>query len=479
VPLIWFSLGLSIGLLLAVWRHLRLKSKLRRLVKELNATQLSVELSSTSQLMLAIADYQTSYHHLEDQVKAWQLIMQQAPVGYLQVDQDNQLLWANTQACQCLRIQHYQQNAPRLLLELVRSYELDALIDQARDHQTLFQQDWLFYPALELATALEQSPLPLRGYAFPLMAGEVGVFLEDRQELVTLGQQRDRWASDVAHELRTPLTSIRLVAENLQARLEPPMRNWVDRLLNETVRLSVLVQELLDLSYFELQPKHQLTLNTVDLMQLIPSAWSSLEPLARTKALRLDLRGPDRVFLQADGPRLHRVLINLFDNSIKYSSDQQTIHIWVSLTPAADETAPSPQWVQIDLIDEGPGIPDNDLPHVFERFYRADLSRARHGPPRFNPPIAKTGPPAVRGLPSVAPLAAADPPQPVPEEPVALGADGSPMHPGSGSGLGLAIVRQIVEAHQGTVVARNHPQLGGAWLQIHLPASSEPLVGPL
>jgi two-component system phosphate regulon sensor histidine kinase PhoR len=76
----------------------------------------------------------------------------------------------------------------------------------------------------------------------------VGVFLENRQEAALLVQQRDRWTSDVAHELKTPLTSIRLVAETLQPRVDDSQRRWLDRLINETIRLSNLVEDLLNLS---------------------------------------------------------------------------------------------------------------------------------------------------------------------------------------------------------------------------------------
>ena len=85
--------------------------------------------------------------------------------------------------------------------------------------------------------------------------------------------------------------------------------------------------------------------------------------------------------------------------------------------------------MQIDIIDEGAGFSGNDLPRVFERLYRGDASRYR---------------------------------QPTAENVATLGRS-------SGSGLGLAIVQQIVQAHGGTVNAQNHPETGGAWLQIHLP----------
>jgi two-component system phosphate regulon sensor histidine kinase PhoR len=106
----------------------------------------------------------------------------------------------------------------------------------------------------------------------------VGVFLENRQEAALLVQQRDRWTSDVAHELKTPLTSIRLVAETLQSRIDPKLKVWVDRLINETLRLSNLVEDLLNLSRLQGQQSQGLNPKPVDLPQLIQAAWLSLEP---------------------------------------------------------------------------------------------------------------------------------------------------------------------------------------------------------
>ncbi len=332
MALLWFLLGLGSGLAVLVGYHANLTFKLKRAVRDLQPEVLGWSLSSTSQLARAIAAQLQNQRTLEQDLDTWKQIFQICPFGFIQVDEDNQLTGCNPRALALLHINVYQQDEPRLLLELVRSYELDELIDEARRLGKPWKQDWIFNPvSTEQSQLAKQQPQPLRGYAFPLLDGSVGVFLEDRQEATALAQQRDRWISDVAHELKTPLTSIRLVAETLQARLDFPLRTWIDRLLSETLRLSDLVQDLLDLSRLQASPTATLNPQTVNLPELILSAWTSLEPITHQKRLRLDYRGPSTLLMHVDKSRIHQVLLNLLDNSIKYSPQQQAIQVRLSL----------------------------------------------------------------------------------------------------------------------------------------------------
>jgi two-component system phosphate regulon sensor histidine kinase PhoR len=152
-------------------------------------------------------------------------ILQQAPIGYLQVDDENRLIWCNEEANRLLKMNQASIGTvapPRLLIEVARSYELDALIDETRQKQIPCQQEWMLYRiSPDPLHPKEEPTYPLKGLAIPLGLEQVGVFLENRQEAALLVQQRDRWTSDVAHELKTPLTSIRLVAETLQSRIDP------------------------------------------------------------------------------------------------------------------------------------------------------------------------------------------------------------------------------------------------------------------
>ncbi|MCS7031863.1 MAG: ATP-binding protein [Gloeomargarita sp. SKYG116] len=338
---------------------------------------------------------------------AWQEIIEHLPWGCLVVDEDNQLLWCNPAARTLLGLERWRPTKPRLLLELVRSYELDQLIERTRRRQGAQVIEWDFYPS-----ELTQPPIPLRATAHLLTTGQVVVFLENRQSLVELTQARDRWVTDLTHELKTPLTAMQLVAEALYARVDPPLQQWVNRLLGELQRLSRLVHNWLEIAQGR-RPVRNPT--PVNLPVLIQNVWQSLEPLAQQKHLRLDYIGPGELWLLGDELRLYQMFCNLLDNSIKYSPVDSAVRVVV--TPQAQQRR-----VEVEVIDQGPGFPPDDLPHLFERFYQGQIH-----------------------------------PQGYP----------------TGTGLGLAIVRQIVLAHGGEIQAANHPEWGGAWLRIQLPWNAD------
>jgi two-component system phosphate regulon sensor histidine kinase PhoR len=411
----WGLLGLGLGLTVHLWWQRGLRREIAYLLRRMGFPGFVPHQRITigqslqqafdtlrqreAQQAAAIAQLQ-DFHHL----------LQLLPMGYLMVDRNNIVLECNEVTRQLLGIPQWQPRT-RLLMEWVRFYELDRLIEATRvngnqlDRQTptIRSQDWLFYPP-----GGESKPLPLRGWAIPLAEGRVGVFLADRRETVNLAQQRDRWASDVAHELKTPLTSIRLVAETLQPRIDPTLRTWIDRLLGETIRLSTLVQDLLELSRLDLESASALTVSRFDLAAQLQAAWQTLEPLAKQRRQQLLYEGPAEVWLWGDRSRMYRLLLNLLDNAIQYNRPDASIRVQI---------AQSDSQLHLDIFDSGPGFPPDDLGLVFQRFYRANAARSRSE---------------------------------------------------GGTGLGLAIVRQIVDVHGGRIVAANHPETGGAWLHIEL-----------
>ena len=422
-----FFLGLMIGIGFWLWHVTQIHRQLRQLLLLLQVDSAQISLPIIPRLRREMALQQKQRQELQDQLQTCDNLLQVAPLGYIQVDEENQLLWCNEQARQLLSLQRWEPGQVRLLLELVRSYELDQLIEQTRLEQQPQVREWVFHPACADAAAMvDVRSLTLRASSLPLSTGQVGVFLENWQSLVELSRARNRWVSDLAHELRTPLTSIRLVVETLQEHLDPPLRRWVDRLVPEVDRLINLVQNWLELSQLEIDPSKQLSCQPLEARSLLLSTWQTLEPLARQKQIALAYSGPETLWLRADKNHLTQVFLNLFDNCIKYSPVSGTIWVEAKIIPVSNA---SRNQVQFNVIDSGPGFPDSDLPHVFERLYRVDAART-HKPDSLN----------------------------------------------KGSGLGLAIVQQIVLAHGGSVKARNHPDTGGAWLQVALPdAMADPL----
>ncbi len=448
-----FVIGLLVGLGLLFVSRQRDNAKMKRLLNRLEDRQPASTLGYDAQVASVIAQRQAQTSSLNEQLQDLRQVLKNAPIGYLQVDEENRLLWCNQRAQEFLDIGQSDYSPPRLLLALVRSYELDQLVERTRQTQQMSEAQWTFNSiSTDPFNYLERPACPLQGYGLPISHGHVGIFLENRQEALSLAQQRDRWISDVAHELKTPLTSIRLVGETLQSRVDPALTSWVERLLKEVIRLSKLVDDVLNMSSLE-QRRSQLSAeDEVDLVALIQSVWQSIEPLAKLSELSLDYQGPDYLTARFNPSLMHRVLFNLLSNAVKYSPPEQVIQVRMSLSSASPDRfkeglsdnsivkdSAAKDYILIEVIDAGTGLDDKDLPHVFDRFYRADLARS-HGTS----------------------LSAADSKRVDSVEMAELSS--------SGTGLGLAIVRQIVESHQGHVEASNSPETGGAWMRVWLPS---------
>jgi two-component system, OmpR family, phosphate regulon sensor histidine kinase PhoR len=437
-----FIIGLAIGLgLLASYRR-RDDAKLKRLLSRLEDRQPLPAMGYDAQIASAIAEQQVHTEHLDEQLRDLRQVLQSAPIGYLQVDEESRLLWCNQRAQDYLDIEQGDYAQPRLLLAIVRSYELDQLVERTRQTQQMCEARWTFNSiSTDPLNYLERPAYPLQGYGMPISNGHVGIFLENRQEAVSLAQQRDRWISDVAHELKTPLTSIRLVAETLQSRIDPSLLSWIERLLKEVIRLSKLVDDVLNISRLEQGRSRLANEDQVNLVLLVQSVWHSIEPLAKLRQLELSYQGPDQLIANVNASLMHRVLFNLLSNAIKYSPTHQVIQVKLSVTASQNE-----ECILLEVIDAGVGLNEQDLPYVFDRFYRADPARSHEV-----------------GL---------DMPENMPEDtPDSASVDSIEMAElsSSGTGLGLAIVRQIVASHQGRVEAKNSPETGGAWLRVWLP----------
>lgn len=242
--------------------------------------------------------------------------------------------------------------------------------------------------------------------------GEIGelaaTFDRMADTLQAQDQARRDLIADVAHELRTPLTLLEGNCEEILDGLAEPSVERVASLHDDVLRLRRIVEDLAALAAAD-DAASQLQIRSapVDLAAVAATAIDQLRAPADAKAHTLvtDLQAAPT---EGDAVRLGQIVTNLVVNAIKFTPDHGTITIRTLETPDAS--------VRLEVIDSGPGIDSADLPHVFERFYRAPSAR-----------------------------------------------------PVSGSGIGLAVVDQLVHAHHGAVTAANH-EPHGTTITVDLPA---------
>ncbi|HEU4397385.1 MAG TPA: HAMP domain-containing sensor histidine kinase, partial [Actinomycetota bacterium] len=191
-------------------------------------------------------------------------------------------------------------------------------------------------------------------------------------ELEHVGSLQARFVSDVSHELRTPLATVRMAADYIHAArtgLPPDAQRAAVLLERELERFENLLEDLLEISRFDagvinLEPVE------VDIGSLLDEVVDALDPIAHGRKVDVGLRverGQGAPLVAADPRRLDRVFSNLVKNAIEHTAEG-SVRIWVGRRGAA---------VVATIADDGEGIPAEDLPHIFERFYRADVHRAR------------------------------------------------------------------------------------------------------
>lgn len=243
------------------------------------------------------------------------------------------------------------------------------------------------------------------------------------KEMKNLERLRREFAADVSHEFRSPLATIRGYAEALLDGVVPEGERdrYLQVLLEEAGRLSRLVDDMLQLETLE-APEFHLDIQPTDPGEAISSAVEAAEPKAREAGVPLLVEVADGLPpVAADPIRLAQILGNLLDNAIRFSPTGKPVTVGADLREAPDADGAKknrPRAVRFWVKDEGPGIPPEDIPRIWDRFYKVDKARQRKD---------------------------------------------------RGTGLGLAIVKQLVTLHGGEVDVETAPG-AGARFTFALPA---------
>lgn len=184
-------------------------------------------------------------------------------------------------------------------------------------------------------------------------------------QLNDLENTRKSFVANVSHELRSPLTSMRGFLEAMQDGTIPPEEydKYIDIVLSETKRMTTMVNDLLDLARIE-SGKTALRLEDFDINELIRRTLLTFEARIFDNDMDVDVKfAQEQFFVEADSAQISQVLRNLIDNAIKYSPSGSKLRI---------ATYSVHREVYVSIQDSGQGIPDEDLPHVFDRFYKVE-----------------------------------------------------------------------------------------------------------
>lgn len=263
-------------------------------------------------------------------------------------------------------------------------------------------------PKVAEVSFTEPQAISVRSYAAPFHAadGQISgaiIVLQDITEEERLEQMRREFVANVSHELRTPLTTIKSYAETLlEGGLESRETSgrFVSVINDEADRMARLVKDLLTLSQFDYQG-NMLSKGPVLLDELVLDVADKLAVSARRRGLRFRTDFPEELpAVMANSDKVEQVLVNILSNAIKYTNEGSDITVSLEARQG---------FVITSIKDQGPGIPEEDQPRIFERFYRVEKARARE-----------------------------------------LG----------GTGLGLSIAKQIVEAHGGQIGIDSVPGQG-------------------
>jgi two-component system phosphate regulon sensor histidine kinase PhoR len=358
------------------------------------------------QLEKIVGDLEQLQKQIAKRESGMQTIFSAMHDALLLVDSDRRVILTNETFRKLFDASEISVATP--LLEIVRDPTLDRLLTDA------FRGNG----GVRCELGLDESQIEMHAVATRNEAGEITgalVLFHDITELKRMDQVRRDFVANVSHELRTPLSILRGYIETLLDTPKTP-REELTRILRvmerHSNRLELLVEDLLTLAQLE-SGNPNLQMGDVDLSSFFREMIRDLEKKLTGKQLSIIVDvPPDLSPIRADRTRLQEALYNLLDNAVKYSRERGEIRL-IALRRDGE--------IELTVSDDGIGIAKEDLPRIFERFYRADKAR---------------GPDEVRG-----------------------------------TGLGLAIVKHIAQLHGGRVEAESE-LAKGTTIRVILPSAS-------
>lgn len=288
--------------------------------------------------------------------------------GIVAVDKNYHIILINSIACELFNV----ENGPGLigmnLLELIRNNQINSFLKETMEKNVSLVNDIIISAPENKVLRVYTNPIKSKDYNMPNSGGIASI--QDITTIKKLEQIRTDFVSNVTHELKTPLTSIRGFIETLRggaindADVSDKFLEIIDI---EAERLFVLINDILQLSEIETKQK-DINIGAYKLKPIVEEIISILSGTAAKKDIKLINEVDEKVNIVVNKDRIKQMLINLIDNGIKYNKNSGSVTI---------KATKEGQLVTISVKDTGIGILSNDIPRIFERFYRVDKGRSR------------------------------------------------------------------------------------------------------
>lgn len=337
-----------------------------RVKQENEAGELGLLARSFNRLSASLSQ---NFIQLEQERSRLVQIVNSTSNGIAVIDQDGELIQYNP-----------------ALLELFSQMRLNRRHDITEDRRLMVIPDgdiWQKFDAVRTSGVPEKVVYPVNAERVlwinisPVLSAEgdkIGVVgnFQDMTELERLERTRREYVANVSHELRRPLTALQGLLEPIRDGLvtdEDDKKRYYDIMLHEIERLSRLISDMMQLSRLQ-SDKIIMQMEPLDISEIAMDVAESYRSDIESRGMRLTVEAPEGMIAEADADRVEQVLIVLLDNAIKFTPDGGKISI---------STYRSGRSVCLSVSDTGCGVAPEDLPHIFERFYKADKSHASEG----------------------------------------------------------------------------------------------------